>query len=417
MPQEAGIDTTDPQPEPHRFPCAQCGASLEYAPGTDALRCTHCGYENRVAAVAAPILEQDFRATLRELASAAPSRENIAIHCDSCGASYSFDAAAHAGQCPFCSSPAVAKTEQHRQLQPQALLPFKIVRDQARASFRSWLGKLWFAPGGLKDYARNDARLTGMYVPYWTYDADTATRYQGERGDNYQVQEVYRTIEQGREVERVRVVTKIRWTPVAGRVSRFFDDVLVLASRSLPQAVTERLEPWDLAHLKPYREEYLSGFQSEMYQVPLDQGFERAQEIMANVIRGDIARDIGGDHQRILAADTRYGEIRFKHILLPVWMSAFRFRDKIYRFVVNGRTGEVQGERPYSRWKIAFAILLAFALIGGGFALWQRYGAVQHTPPWPGTRMDYGWLSPDVSIHPLPPTPSHAGEGEVIVAA
>jgi len=100
-----------------------------------------------------------------------------------------------------------------------------------------------------------------------------------------------------------------------------------------------------------------------------------------------------------------------------VWMSAFRFRDKIYRFVVNGRTGEVQGERPYSRWKIAFAILLAAALIGGGFALWQRYGAVQHTPPWPGTRMDYGWLSPDVSIHPLPPTPSHAGEGEVIVAA
>ena len=153
------------------------------------------------------------------------------------------------------------------------------------------------------------------------------------------MQELYRTIENGREVERVRMVTKTRWIPVAGRVARFFDDVLVLASRSLPREVTERLEPWDLANLTPYREEYLSGFQSEMYQVELDQGFERAREIMAVTIRRDIERDIGGDHQRIHAADTRYDDIRFKHILLPVWMSAFRFRAKTYRFVINGLRG------------------------------------------------------------------------------
>ena len=372
--------TGRPPPEPHRFPCAQCGASLEYAPGADVLRCGHCGHENRIAAADAPIVEQDFRQTLQTLAHTAATRESIAVHCDSCGASYSFDAAAHAGLCPFCGAPAVAKTEQHRQLQPQALLPFQVTRDRARESFQRWLGSLWFAPGKLKDYARDDANLSGMYVPYWTYDADTATRYQGERGDDYQVQEIYRTVENGREVERVRVVTKTRWTPAAGVVSRFFDDVLVLASASLPRAVTERLEPWDLANLTPYQEAYLSGFRAEMYQVELDQGFERAREIMALTIRRDIERDIGGDRQRIHAADTRYGDIRFKHILLPVWMSAFRFRDKVYRFVVNGRTGEVQGERPYSPWKIAFAILLAALLIGGGIAAWQHYQAGEVGP-------------------------------------
>jgi hypothetical protein len=267
----------------------------------------------------------------------------------------------------------VAKTERHRQLQPQALLPFQIARDQARISFRQWLGTLWFAPSKLKDYARNDLSLSGMYVPYWTYDADTTTSYRGERGDDYQVQESYRTVENGEEVERTRTVTKTRWTSASGVVSRFFDDVLVLASRSLPHAVTERLEPWDLANLTPYQEAYLSGFRAEMYQIELDQGFERAREIMAPVIRRDIERSIGGDHQRIHAADTRYGGIHFKHILLPVWMSAFRFRDKVYRFVVNGRTGEVQGERPYSAGKIAFAIVLAAALIGGGFAAWRHY--------------------------------------------
>lgn len=392
MQQESGIPTADQNPEPRRFPCAQCGASLQYAPGAEVLRCTHCGHENRIAVAAAPIVEQDFQEALHAQASAAPTQENVAIHCDSCGASYTFDAATHAGLCPFCGAPVVAKTQQHRQLQVQALLPFKVVREQARTAFQQWLGQLWFAPGGLKEYARNDASLVGMYVPYWTYDADTATSYRGERGDDYQVQEAYRAIENGQEVERTRIVTKTRWTPAAGRVSRFFDDVLVLASQSLPRAVTERLEPWDLASLTPYQEDYLSGFRSEMYQVELDKGFEHAKEIMADVIRRDIERDIGGDHQRIHAANTRYGDIRFKHILLPVWMSAFRFRDKSYRFLVNGRTGEVQGERPYSAWKIFFAILLALLLMGGGLALWQHYSTTRGEFPTPRVRMQYGLL-------------------------
>ncbi len=356
-------------PQPHRFPCAQCGASLEYAPGTEMLRCSHCGHENRIVAAVAPITEQDFRQTLQTLAATATTRDDIAVHCNACGASYSFDNAAHSGSCPFCGAPAVAKTEQHRQLQPQALLPFQINRDQARTAFRRWLGKLWFAPSAIKDYARTDGGLTGIYVPYWTYDADTVTRYQGERGDDYQVQESYRTVENGREVEQTRTVVKTRWTSAAGTVSRFFDDVLVLAGASLPRAVTERLEPWDLANLTPYQEAYLSGFRAEMYQIGLEQGFERAREIMAPIIRRDIECDIGGDHQRVHAADTRYDDIHFKHILLPVWVSAFRFREKTYRFVVNGRTGEVQGERPYSPWKIVFAILLAALLIGAASAV------------------------------------------------
>lgn len=375
IPLSFGVSAANDNPaQPRRFPCAQCGASLVYAPGADRLRCGHCGHENRIAVRSdAPILERDYRRTLQELASAAPAREDAVQHCDSCGASYRFAAAAHAGQCPFCGSPAVAQTGQQRQLQPQALLPFQVSRDQARSAFRRWIGGLWFAPGKLKAYARNDANLSGMYVPYWTYDAQTTTLYQGERGDNYQVQEAYRAIENGREVERVRTVIRTRWTPTSGQVARFFDEVLVLASRSLPRAVTERLEPWDLPHLTPYQEEYLSGFQSEMYQVPLDQGFERAREIMAVTIQHDIARDIGGDHQRIHAADTRYGDIRFKHILLPIWLSAFRFRAKVYRFVINGRNGEVQGERPYSPWKIAFAVLLALLLAGVGLAAWRQY--------------------------------------------
>ena len=373
MPSQATDYSTDDPAETQNFPCMQCGTSLEYLPGSKLLRCKHCGYENSIIAVDTPIAEQDFRQTLYNLSQAIPVQEAITIHCQSCGATYSFDNALHAGDCPFCAAPVVANTALHRSLHPQALLPFQITRDQARQAFRTWLGNLWLAPSKLRDAARNDARLSGIYVPYWTYDANTNTSYSGERGDNYQVQETYQALENGQSVTRTRTVTKIRWCSVSGLVTRFFDDVLVLASNSLPRDITEKLEPWDLANLTPYQEDYLSGFRSEMYQIELDQGFEHAKQIMEITISRDIKRHIGGDHQRIKSKDTRYDAIRFKHILLPIWMSSFQFREKIYRFVVNGRTGEVQGERPYSAWKIAFTALLTALLIGGAVALWQHY--------------------------------------------
>lgn len=379
MPEKFRTPSSTGAHEFRRFACTQCGAFLEYAPGADVLRCAHCGHENPIARSNAAIVEQDFQQTLRLLAANTTTQESTAIHCDSCGASYSFDPATHAGQCTFCGAPVVMKTERQRRLQVQALLPFAVTRDQAREVFQRWLKGLWFAPSRLKAYARNDSRLVGMYVPYWSYDADTTTRYQGARGDAYQVQERYLAIENGQEVERVRLVTKIRWTPAAGVVTRYFDDVLVLASNSLPRAVTQQLEPWDLANLMTYREDYLSGFQSEMYQIELEDGFQQAQVRMAPVIRQDIAHDIGGDQQAIHALDTQYGDIRFKHVLLPIWLSAFQFRNKTYRFVVNGRTGKVQGERPYSGWKITFAILVGLLLLGGAFAVWQQQ-PISHRP-------------------------------------
>jgi hypothetical protein len=162
---------------------------------------------------------------------------------------------------------------------------------------------------------------------------------------------------------------------VRGAVARFFDDVLVLASRTLPDHVIERLGSWRLAELVPYREEYLSGFRSETYQVELADGFAAAQAIMDSTIRRDVAADIGGDAQRIHHLDTRYGEIRFKHVLLPVWAAAYRYQGKPYRFVVNGQTGEVQGERPYSWVKIGAALMAAAAVAAAlAYAYLQAQG-------------------------------------------
>jgi hypothetical protein len=197
--------------------------------------------------------------------------------------------------------------------------------------------------------AKPDAqRLRGVYLPFWTYDADTTTDYTGERGDDYTTTESYTAVENGQTVTRTRTVVHTRWSGASGRVSNHFDDVLVPAGGAMPRPIVDRLEPWDLAALVPFADEYLASFESESYRIDLVSGFGLAKEVMQPVIDAAIRADIGGDHQRISQESTDYRDVTFKHLLLPMWVCSYRFRDRVYRFVVNARTGEVQGERPWS---------------------------------------------------------------------
>ena len=361
---------TNPLAERH-FPCESCGADLRYAPGQIHLRCDHCGHEQDIpAAPGARVLalnEHDLGAALRHALPAGAMEETAATRCPGCGSLVEFQGATHATECPFCATPVVIGTGTTRQIKPQAVLPFALDERTARQYMGQWLGGLWFAPNGLVEYARKGRALNGLYVPYWTFDAATRSNYQGERGDHYYVTETVRV--DGKTEQRQ--VQKTRWTGARGWVKRAFDDVLVLASTSLPRHYTDALAPWDLAALQPYREDYLSGFTAEGYTVELAEGWSRAQEVMAGVIHQDVRRDIGGDAQKVHRIDTEYSAETFKHVLLPIWMAAYKYNGKTYRFVVNGQTGRVQGERPWSVWKITFAVLTVALVLGVAVALDQ----------------------------------------------
>lgn len=345
------------------FPCAQCGAKMQFDPTARAVKCPYCGHETPVPQDAAGVAERDYLAALAELADRPPGRTAATVKCRACHGETTLDPHVSADTCPFCGSALLSQAEAGARIAPHYLLPFKVPRAEAYKLFRGWVERLWFAPNKLKRYARSERNgLAGLYVPYWTYDAHTESAYQGERGDDYWVTEHYTTRENGRTVTKTRQVRKTRWSHASGTVSNVFDDLLVLASHSLPAKHTEALEPWDLANLVPYDEQYLAGFRTELYQVDLAQGFDEARQMMDGEIRASICRDIGGDHQRIHAVETEHRDITFKHLLLPVWLSAYRFRDKTYRFLVNARTGEVQGERPWSWAKITLTVLGALAL-------------------------------------------------------
>lgn len=350
--------------EDHRFPCNNCGSDLRFDPGGDQLICDHCGSVESIDHGpwdrSEAIAELDFAATLRDTLDGAEMEQAQTSHCPNCGARIEFDTAVHAKECPYCATPVVIDTGATRQIKPRAVVPFELSEEQAREAMSGWLGSLWFAPNGLTQYARKGRRLSGVYTPCWTFDADTKTQYTGQRGIEYQTT---RTVTRNGK-RQTQTQTKVRWTSVSGRVARFFDDVLVVASTALPEKFRAGLGHWDLTRLEPYLPQYLAGFRAEAYTVSLEEGFEQGRAIMDRQIHRDIKFDIGGDRQRVQSVNTRVSDVTFKHILVPVWLAAYKYRGESFRFVVNGQTGQVAGERPWSVWKLTFAAI-AVAIIAG----------------------------------------------------
>ena len=356
--------------EDHRVPCPSCGAPLRFQPGTTALRCPHCGHEEPIPDARGAIPELDLREAADQAAPEAPMEELRVVQCQSCGAQVEFQEDIHAKVCPFCAAPIVTDTGLRRFIKPQAQLPFLLTEEAARAEMTRWLGRLWFAPSNLTAYARAGRSMDGIYVPYWTYDAETRTEYSGQRGTVHYETRPVTVVVNGRSQTQMQQVARVTWRQARGRVARTFDDVLVLGSKSLPKRYTDAIAPWDLSALSAYEPRFLAGFRAEGYTIPVEEAYGEAAEIMREVIRQDIRRDIGGDQQRIGAMETAVGALTFKHVLLPVWLAAYRYRGKTYRFVVNGRTGAIEGERPYSSVKI-FLFVFAMFLAAATFAWLQ----------------------------------------------
>ncbi len=346
------------------FACNACGADLTYKPGTKHLHCDYCGAENEIPDIGEPINENDFYEFINKEAASSQKMSINVVSCNNCGATTTIEAHLQSHSCPYCMTPLVIKDAHSESvIQPKAILPFKISKEEAKNKFKAWVKSLWLAPNDLKKATLDTDRFNGLYIPYWTFDSNTSSSYIGQRGEYYYVNVPYTTTENGKTVSKTRRERRTRWYTVSGNLNHAFDDVLVIASKSLPLKYAENLEPWDLNNLTAFNNNYLGGFITEKYQVELKYGFENAKAKMEKQLRTMIKQQIGGDEQRIITLHTQHNNITFKHILLPIYLSAFRFKGKVYQFLVNGRTGEVQGERPYSGWKIALLIIAVLAVV------------------------------------------------------
>jgi Zn finger protein HypA/HybF involved in hydrogenase expression len=285
-----------------QYPCPGCGASLEYSPASTELACPFCGRREQIAQTAEQVRELSYAEYLRSEHVPVAKVAQKQVRCDGCAAVTV--TAELARSCPFCGSALVVEVEAKELIVPGGVLPFVVTRVQAIEKVQKWISSLWFAPNALKKLAAHEG-IRGVYVPYWTFDTNTRTFYSGARGEHYWVNESYTQMVNGKPEQRTRRVRHTRWYPTSGTVERWFDDLLVPATKTVSPTELRSLEPWDLASLCPYESSYLAGFDALRYELDLEPGFESAKEIMKPTLLSDCRRAIGGDEQRVESTRTQ----------------------------------------------------------------------------------------------------------------
>jgi len=343
-------------------PCINCGAEMKYQPGTTNISCDYCGHHEVINIDENGFEELELYPYLKEMGAQKHSEKVSMLHCKNCGATQHIEENYKSLHCVYCSMPLVLEDQYKEEwILPGAVLPFQIDQKKSHQIFKNWVNKLWFAPNKLKKAALDPQFTKGLYLPYWTFDAQLRASYTGQRGVYYYETQRYRDSNGKTQTRQVR---KTRWYPAAGEVSGFVDDTLVKASKQRKGKVPSKIARWNLKLLQPFHSSFLRGFVTEKYTIPLKQGHLNAKDEAERIADRWCRQDIGGDSQRVSSMNMKLSEETFKHILLPVFISSYRYNGKEYNFFVNGENGQISGTRPYSFWKIFFTILLAIAIVG-----------------------------------------------------
>ncbi len=357
-----------------KFSCPACGGEARWEPARQALVCPFCNTVSPAQVELAPsgdpvIQEHDLAAAMRSIPDTARGwqAQKTSVRCQSCQAISVFDPQRVGQRCDFCGSSALVPYEEIKEaFRPESLLPMKIGEPQVRDSIRRWYASRWFAPNKLKRLASTDT-VKGLYIPYWTFDAQVHADWTAESGYYYYVTETYRD---SNGQTRTRQVRKVRWVPSSGALDHFFDDELVPASKGVHPGLLRGIEPFPTTtDLQPYNPGFLSGWVVERYQIDLLAAARHARERMDAETERLCAAQVPGDTHRNLDVHTRYSRQTFKHLLAPIWMLRYNFGQRSFQVVINGYTGRIAGEYPKSWVKITLAVLGALLLAGGLFLL------------------------------------------------
>ncbi len=358
--------------ESTKFPCPSCGANMHFDPESGSLKCDHC--DNIIAFERSDekILEYDFF-TLNDIdKKEAEGDETLTIQCESCGAKTTVGSDTISKFCAFCGSSHIISLEEMGGIPPESVIPFQIPEKTATQAFKTWIKKRWFAPNDLKK--QNLAgKLQGVYVPYWTYDADTFYSFTAQGGKYYYVTKT-RVVNGKRQTYQER---HTRWYPVSGSNQHYFDDLQIQASKEIDYNLLETIEPFTMSKLTPYLKEFLSGFLAERYSVDVKDGWEDAKREINSELNSMVRAEVlsrGYDEVSSIRIVANYKKVAYKHILVPVWLSSYKYKKKTYQYMINGENGKVAGRAPVSAWKI-ISLILGIAAAGAAIYFIYQYFA------------------------------------------
>ncbi len=343
---------------PHGQPCDVCGAPIEQGDKF----CTHCG---RVAQDAKP-RAASTRGSAKQNADLVIEGPKKHIECQSCGAHIKVDPDERSYACPFCDSTYVVEhTEATTGRQPpEFVIGFAVTHDQALQKFRNWLAdNSFWRPGDLSQ-AKIEEKLRGVYLPFWRFTMRSQSRWSARIGEYwYRTETYYTTDSNGKRVRRTRRVRETEWWPLAGQHHMYHRDYLVSGSRGLPQSQADRIKPFNLPALKRYDPSYIAGWITEEYSIELQPALQICQQEFRRRESHAIAAFLPGDTHRQLQVRTRFSQATSDLILLPVYLLSYRYQDKLYRFIVNGQTGKIAGDKPWSSKRIWSAVGIGVGLL------------------------------------------------------
>jgi len=363
------------------YPCAACGGQLNFDIGSQKLRCPSCGNYYDIAAPNTPVRSRELRGAMQQLRELQQRQDgpNVTgmreVKCQNCGGTTEFAGSLTATKCPYCATP-IQRDDVHNapaRLPVDGLVPFQVDEKQARDLIEKWVTKRWFAPTNFKKY-REIGAFSSLYTAYFTYDANTDTQYEGERGEDYEVR--VGTDDDGDPI----YATETMWYRVSGQVNNNFVDLPVLAndSETLNRKRIKTLEPWPVEQARTYSGEFVAGHLCRTYDKDAEQALPEAQQEMQKAVEQTVRSDIGGDRQRIHQLNTTWNYLGFKHLLLPLWLLTVMYSNRPFQVAINGLTGEVAGDRPWSKVKLAIAITIAVLVVITVIAIFVYFRAHGH---------------------------------------
>jgi hypothetical protein len=202
--------------------------------------------------------------------------------------------------------------------------------------------------------------VKGVYLPYWTFDAQVHADWTAESGYHYYETE-YFTDGDGK--QQSRQVQRTRWESSSGFVDHFFDDELVPASQGVAPALLRKIEPFPTPDLVKYDPGFLSGWVVEQYQIDLVAAAQQSRNQMEREVTQMCGREVPGDTYRDLQVAADFAAQTFKHILVPVWLLTYNYGTKNFQVILNGYTGAIAGKYPLSWIKITLAVFFAIAVL------------------------------------------------------
>ena len=161
--------------------CDSCGGTMVFDPATGKLLCPYCGAHKEIPLDESEVVaELDIRAA-EHISGNAWGTATKTVICKSCGAESVYDRLAVANVCPYCGSTQVMEAADADSMAPGGVVPFAITQQGAGDKFAKWIKGKLFAPSQAKKSAKAGT-FQGVYLPFWTYDAQTASTYSARYG-------------------------------------------------------------------------------------------------------------------------------------------------------------------------------------------------------------------------------------------